>query len=160
MSCFVYVIDYRDKVKVGRTQNLQRRIRQLETGAGTAIERYFYISASSTLETAVHRELKAKRDIGEYFTCSFSEALSAVLRFAPHYGAENNGFIVSPTLTNKIKSCYAINGTTQAKVAESIGISRQLLNKKLNTAVFPCEDVALILSTVDIEKCPYWRISP
>lgn len=160
MSCVIYAVDYGDRVKVGRTQNLQKRIRALETGAGKPIERYFYISASPALETAVHRELQAQRAIGEYFTCAFSDVLAVLLRLAPLYGAENKGFIISPTLTNKIKACYAINSTTQAKVADTIGMSRQLLNKKLNTAVFSCEDVALMLSTVDIEKCPYWRISP
>lgn len=156
MSCSIYAVDYGDKVKVGRTQNLQKRIRALETGAGTPIKRYFFISAFPSLETAVLRELNAYKVIGEYFSCSFSTAISAVLKFSAVYGADNKGYIYAPELKRQIKACYKFNETTQAKVAEKLGISPQLVYKKMQAEFFPCEDLALLLSTVDITKNPFW----
>ena len=55
---------------------------------------------------------------------------------------------------------YARINTQLKKEAESVmeklGISPQLVYKKMQTEIFPCEDLALLLSTVDITKNPFW----
>lgn len=154
-ECFIYIIDFHDHIKVGRTKELSRRLRALETGTGENIKRYFFIKAFPSLETATHNQLKPYRTIGEYFSCSFDIAVKEVLKIADLHGAKNKGFIYSPELKNQLKASYIFNGIKQKEAAKLLNISPQSLSNKIHQTCFKCEDLSLLVSVLDTNKCKH-----
>lgn len=54
-------------VKIGYTNNLNRRLRELQIGNPRKLKPYFVIKGNYQLEQEVHKEFKDYRSIGEWF---------------------------------------------------------------------------------------------
>lgn len=68
----VYIIECNNKYKVGRTKNIDRRIKQFQTGNAEVINivRKYFSGKDSKLETTIHNYLKNHKIIGEWFEIS------------------------------------------------------------------------------------------
>lgn len=72
----VYVIDFGDKVKVGITDDVKRRIYQIQCSTGAKAIRFAAISGDYSLERKVQRGISEYHIVGEFFSCSFDFACS------------------------------------------------------------------------------------
>jgi hypothetical protein len=81
-SGHVYVLEFDSKaVKIGRSTNPIRRIKQLACQAGRWPHQQWvspFLSDSYEVEKQAHDKLDAKRTVGEYFKVPFEEAVNAV----------------------------------------------------------------------------------
>lgn len=78
----VYVINFGTCIKVGLSDNVNRRIHELEKSTGlTALDVYSVKTKRATylVEKLAHQTLAPFRLDGEYFSCSFEFAKSALL---------------------------------------------------------------------------------
>ena len=87
---WVYVIEKPDKkVKIGRTKNLESRIKSLESQGGFKISRiavYGPYDNGHSVETKALRMFKAHRLVGEWFNIDFQEASVFVSKIAEEVG--------------------------------------------------------------------------
>lgn len=78
----VYIIEANNVYKVGITSNLERRIKQLQTGCSDVISLIaaieIDISACNDIEKKIHRELSQSHLIGEWFDCGPEEMLRII----------------------------------------------------------------------------------
>jgi hypothetical protein len=72
----VYVLDFNDRIKIGRTADVPRRIHEIENASGQKLTRLFSIEADPLYETALHDRLSEHRGVGEYFTYPYEEAVA------------------------------------------------------------------------------------
>jgi DNA-binding Xre family transcriptional regulator len=72
----VYVLDFNDRIKIGRTIDVPRRIRNIETQSGREVLRSFSVEADGQYESLMHRRLSSYRGIGEYFAYPYEEAVA------------------------------------------------------------------------------------
>jgi len=73
----VYIAEFEDLIKIGRTCNPQKRIRTLITQSGRKIQRVAYtlpILNYAKTEKRMHQIFKKNRTVGEYFDLSFNIA--------------------------------------------------------------------------------------
>jgi hypothetical protein len=73
----VYIAEFEDLIKIGRTSNPQKRIRTLTTQSGRNIKRVAYtkpILNYSKIEREMHKIFKENRTVGEYFDLPFAIA--------------------------------------------------------------------------------------
>jgi len=78
MSTNVYILDFGNRIKIGRTKNIEQRIRTLENAVGEKAGQVFYLETDGIKEKLLHHYLQEHRTIGEYFTCSFDTAKTAL----------------------------------------------------------------------------------
>jgi len=67
-------------VKIGTSDDVRRRIRELQTGIPYALSLLGTVPAVTGLERAIHGELSEKRLRGEWFSISTQEAIGTVER--------------------------------------------------------------------------------
>jgi hypothetical protein len=72
----VYVLDFNDQIKIGRTANVSTRFNAIETGSGRKIVRKFCVEADPIYETILHDRLSDHRGVGEYFVYPYEKAVS------------------------------------------------------------------------------------
>jgi hypothetical protein len=72
----VYVLDFNDRIKIGRTADVPRRIHDIENASGQKPTRHFSIMADPVYETVLHDRLSEHRGVGEYFTYPYEEAVA------------------------------------------------------------------------------------
>jgi len=82
MSTKVYILDFGNRIKIGRTKNIEQRIRTIENAAGEKAKQVFYLETDGIKEKLLHHYLQEHRTIGEYFTCSFDIAKTALENIA------------------------------------------------------------------------------
>jgi hypothetical protein len=75
----IYVLDFNDRIKIGRTIDVPRRIHDIENASGQKLTRHFSIEAEPVYETLLHDRLSEHRGVGEYFAYPYEEAV-ALLR--------------------------------------------------------------------------------
>jgi|GEM_PF-3473475 len=94
----VYVIETDNGlVKIGVSQSPKARIKTIEkTGGHIIVNQYISepCKIAQMIELSAHKSFQAKRKIGEYFTCTFDEAVAQVERLIKQLSAE-----VAPELT-------------------------------------------------------------
>lgn len=66
---YVYIFEKDDKIKIGITKNVKRRIRNFETHGGIEITKYYYFKHHyyKDEEKRLHKIFDRNRTIGEYF---------------------------------------------------------------------------------------------
>ena len=83
-QCVVYVLELKNNtVKIGVTQNIERRKSELQRQSGLEICREWHTdlldrNIAYKVETLCHDEFKEQRGIGEYFTVPFDDACFTV----------------------------------------------------------------------------------
>jgi hypothetical protein len=91
MKSYVYVIvDPSGYCKVGKADNVNSRLRGLQTGNPRKLKVYYKHPCKNKyraqmLEQLTHANLKESRAIGEWFSCTPSEAKAAIRRVANEY---------------------------------------------------------------------------
>lgn len=80
---FVYILEDKKNnlVKIGMSKNPKQRIRNVESTSGRSFSKVFisdFIYDYKRVEVLAHEELSDHRRIGEWFCCSYDEALSVV----------------------------------------------------------------------------------
>ena len=79
ISSYVYFLrnSGTEQVKIGRTKNIDNRIKQLQTGNSGKLFYDFYIETSNSnlLEKTLHKKFSDKRIRGEWFKISQNESL-------------------------------------------------------------------------------------
>jgi len=87
---WVYVIEKENNhVKIGRTKNLESRIKTLESQGGFKVSRiavYGPYNNSHSIETKAHRMFQAQRLVGEWFNVDFQEVSISVSKIADEVG--------------------------------------------------------------------------
>lgn len=74
----VYVIEFENEVKIGRSLTPQRRIRCISTSKGEIPKRIYITEKCSNyekLETDTHKKFKNDRTVGEYFKVEFDQVV-------------------------------------------------------------------------------------
>ena len=84
----VYVIDFGDRIKVGRTTNIEQRLKTIETAGGHKAKRVFNVPADGIYETLMHEQLDRYRTVGEFFTYSYDDAVALLQRLIAENMAE------------------------------------------------------------------------
>jgi acetyl-CoA acetyltransferase len=84
----VYVLDFNDRIKIGRTADVPRRIHDIENASGQKPTRHFSIEADPVYETVLHDRLSEHRGVGEYFTYPYEEAVALLQRLIAENFAE------------------------------------------------------------------------
>lgn len=75
---YVYVLEFENEVKIGRTINPTQRISCISTSKGEFPKRTFVSEKCSNyykIETELHKKFKEQRNIGEYFKSNFDEVV-------------------------------------------------------------------------------------
>jgi len=131
----VYILDFGNRIKIGRTKNLDKRIKTIENTSGEKIKQLFFAETDNDKENMLHYCLHKYRTIGEYFTCSFDIAKSAFQNIL-------NGEIKLPLNIKKRKkessitrSCYDLSKTELKMIIFLILWSR--INSDDNDYEFP-----------------------
>jgi hypothetical protein len=92
-ACSVYVITNGSSIKVGKAVDVKKRIAQLQTGSHRKLRPLVSVElacgGASDVEACCHKKLNAKRAVGEWFSCTQSEAIEALVASAfPYIGAK------------------------------------------------------------------------
>ena len=150
---FVYIIDFGDKIKIGRSKNPVTRIRNIETQSGTRSERRWLspcLSDSNAFERFLHEFFSSHRRIGEYFVCKFDDAVSAAEKYVENfilteelvaeykeYEKENEDkipFIGQIILSNKVRGAIRFMGDVYAYREALVHVVRRDMN--INVACY------------------------
>jgi len=78
----VYVFDFGNRVKIGRSKNINRRLQEIENYSGVKAINTFSLEGGESLEANIHRNLKQYRTVGEYFNLPFETAKQLVIDIA------------------------------------------------------------------------------
>ena len=76
----LYVADFGNMVKVGRSVDVKRRVRNLETGSGRECNAYIVFAGKGHLEQAVLKTFKDSRGIGEYLNMPYEDAIVLIAK--------------------------------------------------------------------------------
>ncbi|WP_171987926.1 GIY-YIG nuclease family protein [Streptomyces sp. MP131-18] len=87
-TCFVYAIREagRGRVKIGRSENPQARLKVLRTGSPVALELLWSTRGGVELEAFLHDRFADRRVRGEWFDFSKVDALAALGQAAEEFG--------------------------------------------------------------------------
>lgn len=74
----VYIFDFGDKLKIGYSTNVLKRLSTIESASGAKAKQTFSVDGTREIEQAAHYYLREYRIRGEYFNCDFETARKAV----------------------------------------------------------------------------------
>ena len=74
----IYILDFGNRIKIGKSNRPLQRIKAIENAAGEKFKQMFYLETEITKEKILQTYLQEYRTVGEYFTCSFDIAKSAL----------------------------------------------------------------------------------
>ena len=114
----IYVLDFGDKIKIGFSNDVKRRIRQIETGSANKVKQQFFSQGTKLKETAIHQKLKRHQIIGEYYSISFEDAVKTVVDTPEPPSSEKmkNGIVF------RLKKVLALREMTQKELSEKTGV--------------------------------------
>lgn len=114
----IYVLDFGDKVKIGFSNDVNRRIRQIETGSANEVRQKFTLQGTKQKELVIHQKLKSRQIIGEYYSIPFEDAVRAVIDTPepPKSERDKSGIVF------RAKELLALQGMTQKELAEKTGV--------------------------------------
>lgn len=70
----IYIFDFGNRIKIGKADDVKKRLRQIESSAGERTINQFSVKTIKETERIIHDSLKKYRTVGEYFNCSFEIA--------------------------------------------------------------------------------------
>ncbi|STQ89310.1 GIY-YIG nuclease family protein [Iodobacter fluviatilis] len=102
--------DLRNQVKIGRSTDVKRRVKTLQTGNPSALKLMGWINTANdaSMESELHEHYKGLRGIGEWFSIGPTEVLNELKR---HYG-----FVPKPT------DSFEIIGFDRDGIPEYLGV--------------------------------------
>lgn len=176
----IYVLDCGDQIKVGRTIDVQTRIKAIETGSGRHIKQHFSISAHPDYEKLLHEKLADYRGLGEYFSYPYENAVALLQELINEnlvekallakekerleeervrlekqaIRLEKQRDIAKKTgISDKIKALMKLRGKNKNNkgLAKYLGISNQSLSNKFYRDSYSGEDLIKIAKYLDCE---------
>ena len=87
---WVYVFDFGDMVKVGFTTDLKARRIQIQSDLKRKAVNVFAVPAPIEVESIAHEELAPYKVQGEYYSCPFSVACSAIKAAKKEHSQSSN----------------------------------------------------------------------
>lgn len=159
---YVYVVEFGDQlVKVGRSIYPHTRAKNLSTGSGRKLGRIWVsrpMHSACKMEGRVHAALGARRGLGEWFACSFDEAVSIAERefsegeLWSEEGAARRAEAAGAAL-QPIKDLIMAGMKEQSdKASESC--KKAFLEKMWERALKNCETY---LQQKELAEAAYWR---
>ncbi|GHU93567.1 hypothetical protein FACS189479_05140 [Spirochaetia bacterium] len=172
----VYVIDFEDQIKIGRTKDIPGRLKSIETAAGRRAKRVFNIPAPGDYEILMHKELAAHRTVGEYFQYPYEAAVELLQKLIAENIAEKarlereratlekrEAKLAKPpkpprlikgglmAISEQIKVLMTKTGVKQKYVAEKVGLSPENFNNKLRGERFNREELEKLAAVFGAE---------
>lgn len=100
---YVYFISSDDKIKIGYTKNIKRRLKQLQTSNSSQLILLGYIEGDKNVEKQLHKRFAQYRirENGEWFNCN-----DEILDYINEYNLEPNTKVVQ--MDGKIYPCLSI----------------------------------------------------
>lgn len=154
----VYVAEFGNHlVKIGRSIHPQKRVKSLASGSGRDVGRVWISSPTRLaweLEGRIHASLAESRGVGEWFMCSFEDAVSAAHReflacdSDQTYSEINAQETLNPEIKNLFKA--AIN-YEHSHAAEAY--NKSFMNGMWGRAIKNC---GVYLQYRDIAEKAYW----
>lgn len=127
-------------IKVGLAEDPQKRLKDLECGAGTTLEILFTTPTehARTAEAYIHNELAPYRKFREWFDAEWNEDLQQLFVKAGRLRntkekPKKEICAFSNRFRKETKKLILEVGKTQKEVAKDLGVSTQYLNEMLNT---------------------------
>ena len=80
----IYIFDFGDRIKIGQSIDVKRRLRNIETQSGIEAIQHFSTETDDRYENLMHKILSEFRGVGEYFNAPFDFAVSilkSLIRF-------------------------------------------------------------------------------
>jgi hypothetical protein len=136
----VYILDFGDRIKIGITKDIPRRIKQITNHSGQKPLQYFSLEADDKYETLMHDKLQEYRGIGEYFNYPYDKAVellkkavsenmlkvinenkyltNEIINTTKKRGSKQVGFRLQLETIDKLNALVAKEGKTQAKVID------------------------------------------
>ena len=140
----VYVIDFGDRIKVGRTTNIEQRLKTIETAGGHKAKRVFNVPADGIYETLMHEQLDRYRTVGEFFTYSYDDAVALLQRLIAENMAEKARLEKEAARLEKERIRLEEQKTRQQEAAEKKRVRRTDATARQNEARPQNEDVKFI----------------
>lgn len=145
----VYIFDFGDKIKVGFSTNVEKRLRTIELSSGVKAKQFYAVNASRWVEKKAHSLLQNRLE-GEFFAFPFDEAKNIVDKFAQEEEKLNAIKTRSKfmDITTKIKLAITYAKISEAELARRIDTSSQALGQRLKTGKFTSEELEKIASVI------------
>lgn len=156
----VYIFDFGDKIKVGFSTNVKKRLRTIELSSGVKAKQVYAVDASRWVEKESHKLLTNRLE-GEFFAFPFDKAKSIVDKFVQEEQKLNStkAKYSSMNITTKIKLAITYAKISEAELARRIGTSSQALGQRLKTGKFTSEELEKIASVIGAEYTYGFRFS-
>ena len=101
----VYIFDFGDRIKVGYSTNVKRRLRTIELSSGQKAKNVFVVNGGKDIEFLAHAWLTNRLE-GEFFAHPYTDAVELVQKisvgeitkppFQPKRAQEQGGFMYNP----------------------------------------------------------------
>jgi len=128
---------------------VQKRLRQIESAAGERAKQFFNIEAYPQCENEMHTMLSEYRTVGEYFNCSYKEAVKLLQKISVMYNEEFS--FASDRMSEKIKILLIKKNITLKDLCEKIGTKPSNLSNKLKRDNFSEKELKEIAQALDCE---------
>lgn len=98
----VYIFDFENRIKVGYSTNVKKRLRTIELSSGQKAKNVFSVEAGKNVESLAHAWLPNRLE-GEFFACPYADAVELIQKIV-------SGEITSPPFVpKKVKEAKTVN---------------------------------------------------
>jgi len=159
----VYILDFENMIKVGRSRWPKDRVKQIERDTGQKVTRYSVIPCNaSTVEWEMLSQLSDYRIAGEYFIYPYENAVFLLLETVAKYEKKRKEADLAMTIQEKIKVLMVRRGDISAAElsrklqAKGIALSPQSLSNRLKRGKFSDYEIQKIAEVLncDVELPP------
>lgn len=140
----VYIFDFGDKIKVGYSTNVKKRLRTIELSSGIEAIRTYSVAAGRPVEKALHSKLE-NRMLGEFFAFPFEQA-KTLLDEIINNGAANKRKSGGTSEQLKIL-CIKLN-ISVSELARRCGTSPQAFSQKMKREGFTPSELKNVAEAV------------
>jgi hypothetical protein len=139
---YVYVFDFgNNKIKVGRTKNVEKRIQQVENQSGDKVLRHFKIETEKNHEKYLHKLLDNYHRSGEYYNYDYQTVCDELKR---EEDSDLNGYI-----TKLMYKCLELSGKNINGLSEYLNIPINRIKLKLEQETFSIIEMIKIFEYAD-----------
>ncbi|MDR0507766.1 MAG: GIY-YIG nuclease family protein [Dysgonamonadaceae bacterium] len=158
---YVYIFDFGDQIKIGKTKDVDHRRNVLEKESGRKVVQQFSIETDGKYESLMHKMLNDYRGVGEYFTYPYKESVSLLQIFiknkiVPDEKLKSDSFLLSMDYCDRIqilvkeKSIKENNDISLEAFLETLDIDYNDFFRDRKKKAKLLEDLAKIAQTLGI----------
>ena len=149
----VYIFDFGDKIKVGRSSNVQRRLRTIECSSGVKAKNVYTIDGGREEEHLAHSLLENRLE-GEFFAYPFDSAKEILDKIASgeiQVARRSETLYVPLSMGRKVKIMLKHRDMSVTDLANKLGTTRQNLTNKFKRDNFSEKEIAEIADALNCE---------